>query len=156
MATEIERKYLVKSNIWKKGLTEADSSFIQQGYLNTDPDRVVRVRVRDSKACLTIKSRATGITRSEFEYSIPVNDAQELLGMCLGNVLIKRRYEVEYKGNTWEVDEFLGKNKGLILAEIELISEDQTFETPEWIGKELTKDVTYTNLALAFGMENGE
>ncbi|MEA1877970.1 MAG: CYTH domain-containing protein [Bacteroidota bacterium] len=146
---EIERKYLVKSNNWKSGLTEADSSFIQQGYLNRDPDRVVRIRTRDSKAFLTIKGRATGITRSEFEYPISINDAQELLGMCLGNVLIKRRYEIEYKGNTWEVDEFLGKNKGLILAEIELKSEDQSFDIPEWVGKEVTKDMKYTNLALA-------
>lgn len=152
MPSEIERKYLVKSNNWKTGLTEADSSFIQQGYLNTDPDRVVRIRIRDSKAFLTIKGRATGLTRAEFEYTIPVNDARELLGMCLGNILIKRRYEIKYKGNIWEVDEFLGENKGLILAEIELKSEDQTFETPEWIGTEVTRDMKYTNLALAFGM----
>ncbi|MCK5820249.1 MAG: CYTH domain-containing protein [Bacteroidales bacterium] len=149
MPTEIERKYLIKSNNWKTGLSEADSSLIQQGYLNEDPGRVVRIRIRDSKAFLTIKGRAIGISRAEFEYQIPVNDASELLGMCLGNVLIKRRYEIKYEGNIWEVDEFLGKNKGLILAEIELESEDQSFETPEWIGKEVTMDMKYTNLALA-------
>jgi len=149
MPIEIERKYLVKSNEWRSGLTEAESSFIQQGYLNTDPDRVVRVRIKDSKAFLTIKSRAIGITRSEFEYLVPVNDALELLKMCLGNVLLKRRYEIEYKGNTWEVDEFLGKYKGLILAEIELESEDQMFEIPDWIGEEVSMEMNYTNLALA-------
>ncbi len=149
MPTEIERKYLVKTSHWKDGLSEVDSSLIQQGYLSVDPDRVVRVRIKDSGAFLTIKSRATGITRAEFEYPIPQKDAQELIGMCIGSVLIKRRYEVEYKGNIWEVDEFLEQNLGLIMAEIELKSEDQIFDVPEWIDKEVTEDMNYTNLALS-------
>ncbi len=149
MPKEIERKYLVKSDAWKIDLKEADSSFIQQGYLNSDPDRVVRIRIRDTKAYLTIKSRTVGITRAEYEYQIPLKDAEELLSMSLGNVLIKRRYEVEYAGNIWEIDQFLGKNQGLLLAEIELKSEDQAYEVPEWIGQEVTNNKQFSNMALA-------
>lgn len=146
---EIERKYVVNSDAWRKGLTEADSSLIQQGYLNTDPDRVVRVRIREAKAFLTIKSRPVGISRSEFEYTIPLDDATELLKMCLGKILIKRRYEVKYKGNVWEIDEFFADHEGLIMAEIELRSEDQVFEIPEWIGAEVSGNPKYSNMSLA-------
>lgn len=156
MPKEIERKYLVKNNTWKTGLTDADSTFIQQGYLNNDPDRVVRIRIRDSKAFLTIKSRPKGITRSEFEYLIPLNDAEELLEMCLGNILVKRRYEIEYKGNTWEVDEFLGKNTGLVLAEIEMKTENQIFKVPEWIDLDVSDKPEYSNMALAFNTNNDQ
>lgn len=149
MPKEIERKYLVKNLDWKSGLTEADSSFIQQGYLNMDPDRVVRIRIRDSKAFITIKSRPVGITRSEFEYSIPLNEAQELLAMCLGNVIIKRRYDIDYKGDKWEVDEFLSKNKGLVLAEIELKDENQEFEKPDWIDQDVSTNPDYTSMSLS-------
>ena len=149
MSFEIERKYKVANADWKTGLTEADSGFIQQAYLSVDPDRVVRVRTRDNSAFLTIKSRALGITRKEFEYSIPLADATGILELCKTPVLIKRRYIVHYHGNMWEVDEFLGRYKGLVLAEIELESEDQTFDLPPWIGEEVTDDPGYSNLQLA-------
>jgi adenylate cyclase len=146
---EIERKYLVSSQQWKTGLSEADSSFIQQGYLNADPDRVVRVRIRDTKAWITIKSRPVGISRTEFEYQIPIDDAKDLLKMCLGNVLVKRRYEISYNGNLWEVDEFIGSHDGLVLAEIELKREDQKFEKPDWLGEEVTHDSKFSNMVMA-------
>ncbi len=149
MAKEIERKYLVKPGSWKGNLTEADSSFIQQGYLSTDPDRVVRIRIRDKKAFLTIKNRPEGLSRNEFEYSIPVEDAVELMKMCVTAVIVKRRYEIRYKNHRWEVDEFLGKNKGLVLAEIELKNETDDFPLPDWIGEEVSDNPKYSNLQLA-------
>lgn len=146
---EIERKYLLKSDTWKNPGAELSSSLIQQGYLNSDPDRVVRVRIRDNSAYITIKNRPVGITRSEFEYAIPIEDAQELLKMCIGKILIKRRYEIRFKGNTWEVDEFYGDHEGLVLAEIELVSEEQEYETPEWVGEDVSHSSKYSNMALA-------
>lgn len=146
---EIERKYLLNSDAWKGPDAESSSSLIQQGYLNSDPDRVVRVRIRDNRAYITIKNRPIGITRSEFEYDIPVEDAQDLLKMCIGKVLIKRRYEVSYKGNTWEIDEFCGDYEGLVLAEIELMSEEQDYEIPEWVGDDVSDSSKYSNMALA-------
>ncbi|MBT4400054.1 MAG: CYTH domain-containing protein [Bacteroidetes bacterium] len=154
MPQEIERKYLVAGDEWRKNLSEADSSFIQQAYLSVDPDRVVRIRIRDNMAFLTIKSRTIRYTRSEFEYPIPHQDAIEMLKLCKSAVLIKRRYEIHFKGMLWEVDEFLGKNKGLILAEIELDHEDQDFVNPDWLGEEGTHDSDYTNLQLSMNEED--
>lgn len=151
MAQEIERKYLIQDETWKEGLTEADSTFIQQAYLNADPDRVIRVRIRDNRSYLTIKSRSQGISRSEYEYSIPLKDGEELLDMGLGQIILKRRYEIDFKGKTWEVDEFLGKHEGLVLAEIELDSEEETFVKPPWLGKEVSGDPAYSNMNLALG-----
>ncbi|MCD6347869.1 MAG: CYTH domain-containing protein [Bacteroidales bacterium] len=149
MSLEIERKYLVVNSDWKTGLTEADSAFIQQAYLSIDPERVVRVRIRDNAAFITIKSLTIGITRKEFEYSIPVADAIEILELSKSSVLVKRRYTINYKGDNWEVDEFLGRNKGLVLAEIELENENQKFELPPWLGEEVSHDPKYSNLQLA-------
>ena len=149
MSLEIERKYLVASSDWKIGLTEADSVFIQQAYLSIDPERVVRVRIRDNTAFITIKSLTIGITRKEFEYSIPVADAIEILELSKSSVIVKRRYIINYKGNNWEVDEFLGRNEGLVVAEIELESENQKFDIPPWLGEEVSHDPKFSNLQLA-------
>lgn len=146
---EIERKFLVNTHSWKQGLTEIDSSLIQQGYLNADPERVVRIRIRDMRAFVTIKGRTLGFSRAEYEYPIPVDDARELLEMCIGKVLMKRRYEIKYKDSVWEVDEFLGPLDGLVLAEIELTSEEDTFDTPDWIGEEVSHYESYSNMWLA-------
>ena len=146
---EIERKYRVKSEAWKASGAELSSSLIQQGYLNADPNRVVRVRIRDNRAFITVKNKPVGITRSEFEYSIPVEDAQELLKMCLGKILVKRRYETKFQSNIWEVDEFFGHLEGLVLAEIELESEEQKFEIPEWVGEDVSDNSQYSNMSLA-------
>jgi len=149
MNNEIERKFLVKDNSWKKGLSEADSSFIQQAYITKYPDPVVRIRIRDSHAWITIKNAGKGISRMEFEYSIPVTDAVELMKMASWGEVIKRRYEIKYKGKKWEVDEFYGQNQGLILAEIELGSEDEAFVKPPWLGEEVSLDLKYKNSNLA-------
>jgi len=149
MGVEIERKYLVKSHHWKSGLTEADSSFIQQAYLSADPDRVVRVRIRDIKASITIKNRPTGISRLEFEYPIPLKDAEELIQLCVGSVIVKRRYELHIGKDIWEIDEYLGAHQGLVVAELELRSEDQAIVKPDWLGEEVSGDPQYSNLRLA-------
>ena len=149
MPTEIERKYLINNNDWKNGLTESDSSFIQQAYLSIDPDRVVRIRIRDTAAYLTVKSRAIGLTRKEYEYLIPLEDAVEMLQLSKSRVLVKRRYEIIYHGMVWEIDEFLESDEGLVLAEIELEHEKQEFEKPPWLGEEVTNDPRYSNLSLA-------
>ncbi len=149
MPLEIERKYLVKSDEWRMELTEADSSFIQQAYLSTDPDRVVRVRTRDNKAFITIKSRSIGLTRSEYEYPIPLSEGSELLKLSATSVIEKRRYIIKNGGKTWEVDEFLGKHSGLVMAEIELNSESESFSLPTWVGQEVSNDPKFSNLQLA-------
>ncbi len=149
MPLEIERKYLVKSDEWRMELTEADSSFIQQAYLSTDPDRVVRVRTRDNKAFITIKSRSIGLTRSEYEYPIPLSEGSELLKLSATSVIEKRRYIIKNGGKTWEVDEFLGKHSGLVMAEIELNSESESFSLPTWVGQEVSNDSKFSNLQLA-------
>lgn len=148
---EIERKFKVHEESWRQTVSEADSSFIQQGYLNADPDRVVRIRIRDNRAWITIKNRPVGISRSEFEYPVPVDDAVELLGMCLGRIITKRRYELTHQGARWEIDEFFGQHEGLVMAEIELESENQEFDKPEWAGEEVTHDPQYSNMVLALG-----
>lgn len=149
MSYEIERKFLIKDNSWKSGLTEAESSFIQQGYLSDNSAPTVRVRIKDSQAWITIKGKTEGIVRSEFEYQIPNNDALELMKMAISGIIIKRRYEVFYKGKKWEVDEFFGDNEGLILAEIELEKEDESFIEPPWLGEEVSQDARYYNSKLA-------
>ena len=146
MPKEIERKFLVTSNAYKAGITPV---LIQQGFISTEKDRVVRVRVKGDKAFLTIKNAGIGISRNEYEYPIPQEDAKELLeGFCLQPLLEKYRYIVEYEGHTWEVDEFLGENEGLVVAEIELRSEDDPFRKPDWLGNEVTRDERYYNANL--------
>ena len=144
MGKETERKYLVSSNDWRVG----QGVVYRQGYLNTDIQRSVRVRVAGDKAFLTVKGVTVGATRREYEYEIPVDDATEMLDLCEGPLIEKRRYVVEHEGMTWEIDEFFGDNEGLIVAEIELASEDQAFAKPSWIGDEVTEDPRYYNVNL--------
>lgn len=145
MQIEIERKFLVKGEGWKK----SEGVFFCQGYLNRDKERTVRVRVAGDKAFLTIKGLTRGISRSEFEYEIPVDHASEMLKICDGPLIEKIRYTLDYQGFLWEIDEFLGENKGLVIAEIELESQGQEFEKPDWVGDEVTDDAKYFNSNLA-------
>ena len=127
MGKEIERNFLVVGDGWRSG----DMSRIRQGYLNTDPERSIRVRTRDGEASLTIKGEARGTSRAEFEYPIPLEDANEILEtLCLEPLIEKRRYLVEHGDLTWEVDEFQAANQGLIIAEVELEDEDQATKKP--------------------------
>ena len=142
MAKEIERKFLVRGADWKQG---ASVTVMRQGYLSTDPGRVVRVRVEGDQAALTIKGKSVGAVRGEWEYAIPVADAEELLGLCQRPVIEKSRYRVEHGGMLWEIDEFRGDNAGLVVAEIELESEDQAFAKPHWVAEEVTQDARYYN-----------
>ena len=141
MPVEIERKYLVIGDKWKQGKPVR----ICQGYLNRDKERTVRVRISGEKAFLTIKGMNIGATRAEYEYEIPVSHAEELLKMCDGPVLEKNRYVVVCDGLKWEVDEFLSENIGLVVAEVELTSADQSFNCPQWLGQEVTDDPRYYN-----------
>ncbi len=146
MAIEIERKFLVQGELWKKG---ARGVLYRQGYLSTKKERTVRVRTIEDMAFLTVKGISTGICRLEFEYEIPLSDAEKMLDeLCQQPILEKYRYRIPYKGFTWEVDEFLGDNSGLVIAEIELDSEDQDFARPSWLGREVSGDPRYFNSAL--------
>jgi adenylate cyclase len=146
---EIERKYLVETDVWEKYRNPANAYHIQQAYLNTDPACTIRVRVSDNKAALTIKGKSSGISREEFEYPVPLQDGLDMMRLAVTPVIGKLRYIVHYHGFTWEVDEFLGDNEGLVLAEVELKSEDQHPDLPEWTGKEVSGDPGYYNLQLA-------
>jgi len=146
MSREIERKFLVLNDDYKK---ETNGILYRQGYLCANPKRTVRVRIVGDTGYLTIKGASKGATHAEFEYSIPKEDAEELLLLCETPLIEKYRYIIPFKGNTWEVDEFLGENKGLIIAEIELESETQEFELPPWVGVEVTSDPRYYNSNLA-------
>lgn len=147
MGIEIERKFLVTGDGWRQPAS-AQTHF-SQGYLSRDPARTVRVRIAGENAFLTIKGATTGATRAEFEYEVPLADAQALLAMCDGPVVEKIRHLCPYEGMTWEVDEFLGANAGLVVAEIELESEGQVFGKPAWLGVEVTGDARYVNANLA-------
>ncbi|MEP0264810.1 CYTH domain-containing protein [Dokdonia sp.] len=143
--TEIERKFLLTSDAFKK---EASRSFrITQGYLTTDIERTVRVRIKGDKAYLTIKGKSNegGTTRVEVEEEIAFAKAETLLKLCLPGVIDKTRYEVNIGNHTWEIDEFYGENKGLFLAEIELKNEEESFQKPAWVGKEVTGNKKYYN-----------
>jgi adenylate cyclase len=145
MPVEIERKFLVRGDDWK---TDRGVRFIQ-GYLNRDAERTVRVRIAGAKAFLTVKGINDGAARAEFEYDIPVADAEQLLQICVGALIEKTRHTVVYAGMMWEIDEFHGANDGLIVAEIELEAAEQTFVRPAWIGQEVTADARYFNSSLA-------
>lgn len=147
MGIEIERKFLVADAGWREAVTQ--STRFSQGYLSRDPARTVRVRVAGDAAFLAIKGRTQGASRAEFEYAVPVADAQALLALCDGPVVEKLRHLCPHAGMTWEVDEFLGANAGLVVAELELQSEDQAFERPAWVGQEVTGDGRYVNANLA-------
>jgi CYTH domain-containing protein len=143
MGKEIERKFLIKSDFWR---SLAKGKRVRQGYLNRKKERVVRIRTIDDKGFLTIKGKTTGATRAEFEYDIPAAEAEAMLDhLCERPLIEKNRYKIEFGGLIWEVDEFLGENQGLIVAELELESEDRVFEKPAWIGEEVTGDRKYFN-----------
>ena len=146
---EIERKFLVKNNSFVEEASRKRR--IIQGYICSDAERSVRVRICEDEAFLTIKSATNerGWSRFEFEQPVPMNDANELIKLCLPKLIDKTRYEVKYGNHTWEVDVFHGENEGLVVAEIELVSEDETFETPDWIGQEVSGRPEYYNLSLA-------
>lgn len=143
MGVEIERKFLLAGEGWR---ALGQPVLLRQGYLSSDPERVVRVRVEGEHAWLTIKGRSSGATRGEWEYPIPPAEANELLErLCQQPIVEKYRRRIEFAGNVWEVDEFIGVNQGLVLAEIELQAEDQAFDKPDWIGVEVTDDKRYYN-----------
>jgi len=146
MATEIERKFLVKDDTWR-GLGKG--SHYRQGYLSTEPDRTVRVRVAAGKGYLTIKGRTVDATRAEYEYVIPLADADTMLDeLCERPLIEKTRYRINQQGLVWEVDEFEGENAGLVIAEVELASADQVVALPDWVGEEVTTDPRYYNANL--------
>jgi adenylate cyclase len=146
MPTEIERKYLLKPGQWQP---TANGHRMAQGYLSRDPDRTVRVRLVGEEAFMTVKSRRTGITRTEIEFPITLEHARDLLELCYQPLIDKTRHEVMHDGMLWEVDVFHGANDGLIVAEIELPAEDTPFTLPDWIAAEVTHDPRYTNSRLS-------
>jgi adenylate cyclase len=148
MPLEIEKKYLVNEEKWNK-TDKPKGQFFRQGYLLTDPNKTIRVRVTDTKSYLTIKGLSVGATRPEFEYEIPKVEAEQLLDMFAISDLTKIRYKVLFNNKLWEVDEFLGDNEGLIIAEIELQSEDETFDVPNWTENEVTGEDKYYNSNLS-------
>jgi adenylate cyclase len=145
---EIERKFLVNEEVFDLLKTLKPTS-IHQGYLSYQENSTVRVRIRDNEAFLTIKSKTIGIRREEFEYSIPVHDAEQMMILTQERQLKKERYVYEFHGKTWEIDVFHGKNEGLVLAEIELLDENETFDLPSWCGLEVSEDPRYFNSNLA-------
>jgi len=147
MATEIEHKYLTISEEWREN---AKGILYVQGYLSNNKDRTVRVRIAGDQGYITIKGASQGASRSEFEYKIPANDARAMLDkMCLPGIIEKTRYRVPFGGLTWEVDEFTGENKGLIVAEVELPAADTPVKLPPWVGKDVTNDPRYFNAELS-------
>lgn len=146
MPTEIERKFLVKSEDWR---VLATGKLYRQGYLSTKKSCTVRVRLVGNQGYITIKGSTQGISRAEYEYPIPVEDAQAMLdNLCDRPLIEKTRYKIEFAGLIWEVDEFAGENQGLIVAEVELTNENQIIELPDWIGKEVSDDPRYFNANL--------
>ena len=146
MAIEIERKFLVQTDAWRSAAGEGFAC--RQGYLAADGARTVRVRIMGRVGYLTVKGATSHISRLEFEYEIPVDDAEALLGLC-ENVVEKTRYLIPHAGMTWELDVFEGANAGLVMAEIELVSEEQGFEKPDWVGEEVSGDKRYYNAQLS-------
>ena len=147
MGLEIERKFLVTGDGWR-GLGPA--TLLRQGYLAAEPERSVRVRLAGERAWLTIKGPPRGLARAEYEWPIPAEEAAELLDtLCLRPLIEKRRHLIEVDGLRWELDEFLGENAGLLLAEVELDDADQAVSLPAWVGREVSHDGRYTNAALS-------
>ena len=147
MGKEIERKFLVKDDTFR---SLAEGTRYCQGYLNRAKERIVRVRTIGNRGFLTIKGIATGATRVEYEYEIPVKEAEAMLDdLCEKPIIEKNRYKIDFKGLVWEVDEFFGENMGLVLAEVELEREDQPYIKPDWIGEEVTGDPKYFNSNLS-------
>lgn len=146
MAVETERKFLVRETAFLAG---SGGVALRQGYLSLDPERTVRVRVAGDEAFLTIKGRAVGASRLEFEYAIPIDDAEILLGLSEGALVEKVRHHVEHGGRTWDVDVFGGRNDGLVLAEVELATADELVVLPSWVGPEVTGETRFYNASLA-------
>jgi len=147
MGMEIERKFLVKDDSFR---TLSQGMRCRQGYLNSEIERIVRVRTVDDKGYLTIKGISRGAKRIEYEYEIPAKEAEAMLDdLCEKPLIEKNRYRIGHEGFLWEVDEFLGENQGLVVAEVELKSQDQPFEKPAWVGEEVTRDPKYFNSNLA-------
>lgn len=146
MGLEIERKFLIKNDSWKSSVTR--SHVIKQGYLNSHPERTVRIRLYGDQGILTIKGKSQNLTRKEYEYDIPNYEAEALLGLCEKPLIEKTRYLCQHDGHVWEVDVFEGNNEGLVLAEIELTREKEEFSMPDWAGEEVSTDPRYFNSAL--------
>lgn len=146
MSAEIERKFLVVGDSWRDG---SPGVRMAQGYLSLDVERTVRVRRAGNDAWITVKGRTVGITRAEFEYPIPPDDARDLLNLCLPSTIDKTRHRVSFHGHLWEIDVFHGANEGLVLAEVELADTADRPELPPWVGEEVSSDVRYFNANLA-------
>jgi len=145
MGSEIERKFLVRDDSWRAGASGVE---LRQGYLSSVKERTVRVRTVGERGWITVKGITRGIRRQEFEYEIPVADANEMLKLCERPLIEKIRYRVPCGGHIWEVDEFLGDNQGLVLAEVELADEAVEVELPAWAGEEVSGDPRYFNSSL--------
>jgi adenylate cyclase len=148
MAEEIERKFLVDHEKWEKVKKPAGLPY-RQGYMLVNDKQTIRVRVSDKKAHLNFKNKVSGVSRKEYEYEIPLKDGLEILSAFTASGTEKMRYEIPFKGKIWEVDVFSGDNEGLIVAEIELKSEDEQFQKPDWVTMEVTHDGRYTNASLS-------
>jgi CYTH domain-containing protein len=147
MGIEIERKFLLADDSWRPG---PPGTRYRQGYICSQEGNTLRVRLAGDEAWLTVKGKGEGMSRREFEYPIPLEDAREMLDhLCIGHPIDKVRYRREFAGMTWEIDEFSGANEGLLVAEIELASEGQLFSLPSWIGNEVTGDSRYFNVCLS-------
>lgn len=150
MATERERKFLVTGEAWRAQVVS--ERVIRQAYLASTPHAAIRIRISDdSKAVLTIKSADSGIERSEFEYAVPLADAEAMIALRTGEVIEKRRHVVPAGDLAWEIDVFAGAHDGLVMAEIELPAQDTPFERPGWLGEEVTGDRRYYNASMALG-----
>ncbi|MFO8153997.1 CYTH domain-containing protein [Thioalkalivibrio sp.] len=147
MTREIERKFLLKNDDWRSSVDRSRS--LRQGYLCGNKRASVRVRIEDGDANLNVKSATLGVERLEFEYPVPVDDARLLLSELAGQVIEKTRHEVRVGSHCWEIDEFAGRNAGLVVAEIELDHADETFDRPDWLGEEVSEDPRYYNTELA-------
>ncbi len=147
MAKEIERKYLVINNNWQNNIIR--KSVYRQGYMSSNKNCSVRIRISENRATINIKSATLGITRDEYEYEIPLDDANEMLDkLCTKPLIEKTRHYVKENDSTWELDVFSGDNEGLIVAEIELDDADQLIKLPDWAGKEVSDDPKYYNVCL--------
>jgi adenylate cyclase len=144
MGVEIERKFLVNKEKWQAQKPK-NGELIIQGYLQKDPNGTVRVRTKNNSGYITIKGKTKGVSRSEFEYEIPVDEAKAMIQEFCDRYIEKTRFTIEHEGFTWEIDEFISPKEGLILAEIELESENQQFSLPDWVESEVSDDTQYYN-----------
>lgn len=149
MATEIERKFRLHDPDWRRSVDTSRSVHIEQGYLLARDDLSIRVRIADGDASIAVKGATEGLTRAEFEYDIPADDGRELLDLCSGHRIEKRRYRADVDGQAWVIDEFSGANDGLVVAEIELESESAEFQRPSWLGEEVSERPEYYNSNLS-------